>query len=633
MSVGERLSVDGSAASRYAAAISITAVALGVRLLMYPASAGVGFLTFYPALMLGGVIIGTGPGIVQVLLSALTGYTIFYSPYWSLGYKPDAAGATAAFALTGVGILWIARRMHAYGERWHRAADEARQSEHRYLAVIEDQTDVIFRHARDGTLLFVNDAFCRLLGKTRGELLGSAWTAWPVADDLPQIEREIALLTPANPIVAVESRFRPHGVELRWVQIINRGLFDAAGRLLEVQSVGRDLTTHKQLEAALEQARNAAVQANEFKSRFLAAASHDLRQPLQTIWTLHSLLARSPGAAELAPHLSLLEQAVRSMDDTLGALMDVNRLEKGVIVPVIRDFPVQDTLGRLRAEFTVAAADKNLKLEVDDSTEVARSDPMLLAVILRNLIGNAIKYTHEGGVHVRVRREDARLGIDVIDSGIGIPAEHLARVFDPFYQVDNSRQDQRHGVGLGLSIAQSMCRLLGHELTIDTRVGRGSTFTIRLGAGAVVREAAPPPRPPPRPAPAPRSRARTVLHIEDDPGIARSMGLLLSLEGYKIVHAATREEAMREVVEGLRPDLILCDFHLPSGQTGDQVVAALCNILKIKPPTIVLTGDISDKQIERAKVIADRILPKPVDIDRLLRDFDELLGDPGAAPH
>jgi CheY-like chemotaxis protein len=189
-------------------------------------------------------------------------------------------------------------------------------------------------------------------------------------------------------------------------------------------------------------------------------------------------------------------------------------------------------------------------------------------------------------------------------------------------------------------------------MRIESEVGRGSTFTVVLARGASIEAAAQgaqapepttpacvptspgawtPDRPPRAPDGSPGRRG-TILHVEDDVGVARSMGLLLSLEGYTVVHAASRAEALRRVEEGLRPDLILCDFHLQQGQTGDQVVGELAEALGRKPPTIVLTGDISDRQIGKARAIADRILPKPVDIEVLLREFDGLLVAVPSAP-
>jgi PAS domain S-box-containing protein len=390
-------------------------------------------------------------------------------------------------------------------------------------------------------------------------------------------------------------------------------------------AVVRDMTERKQLERALTQARDSAVRANEVKSRFLAAASHDLRQPLQTIWSLQSVLARALKNSEFAPHLGLLEESVQSMDQILSTLMDVNRLEMGAIQPVVRDFPLREILPRLRSELGYAAASKSLELNIDESDEIVRSDPMLLPVILRNLIGNAIKYTLQGKVQLRVRPQAAQIYIDIIDSGPGIPAEHLERIFDAFYQVDNPNRDQRRGVGLGLSIVQTICRLLDHAVIIESRVGEGSTFTVQLPRGDMTTlptklasiEAVIAARP---------TSGIQLLHIEDDPGVARSMAMLLRLEGYDVVGAASRDEALQHIkIHGLRPDLILCDYQLPLGFTGDEIVAEIAALLHHKPPTIMLTGDISDKHIARILKIADRILPKPVDVNLLLRELEILL--------
>jgi len=394
-------------------------------------------------------------------------------------------------------------------------------------------------------------------------------------------------------------------------------------------AIVRDMTERKRLEDALTQARDSALKANAVKSRFLAAASHDLRQPLQTIWSLQSVLARALQDTDLAPHLALLEEAVRSMDQMLSALIDINRLEQGAIQPVIRDFPLREILPRLRSEFGYAAASKSLLLDIEDSYEFARSDPMLLLVILRNLIGNAIKYTQRGTVRLRVRAQADDLHIDVTDSGPGIPAEHLQRLFDAFYQIDNPDRDQRKGVGLGLSIVQTICRLLDHTVTIESRVGHGSTFTIHLPSGVVTGAAVEPPVVS-APIQKPSSGTRKLLHIEDDPSVSRSMAMLLRLEGYEVVSAASRDEALQHVeVHGLRPDFILCDFQLPMGFTGDEVVAEVAALLGCRPPTIMLTGDMADNHVETAKLVADLILPKPVDVSLLIREIEALLGKPG----
>ncbi|MGA2706815.1 MAG: PAS domain S-box protein [Steroidobacteraceae bacterium] len=410
-----------------------------------------------------------------------------------------------------------------------------------------------------------------------------------------------------------------------FTEIITRRKLAEQARLKSVEELEERVADRTR---ELESAKNEAARANEVKSRFLAAASHDLRQPLQTIWSLQAVLARALKDNEVAPHLSLLEEAVRNMDHMLSSLIDINRLEKGAIHPVIRDFPLREILPRLRSEFGYAARAKSLGLDIEDSAECARSDAMLLPVILRNLIGNAIKYTQHGTVRLRVRAQGTELFIDIIDSGPGIAPEHLRRLFDAFYQVDNPNQDQRKGFGLGLSIVETICRLLGHEASIQSRLGEGSTFTVQIQRG--VRTDLPP-----EPASIttatsniPSSGAK-ILHIEDDPGIARSMALLLGLEGYFVVGAASRDEALEHInVQRFRPDLILSDYQLPMGYTGVEIVAEIAALLGYKPPTIMLTGDIADRHVGDAKMIADRIMSKPVDVNRLLREMETLLGKP-----
>ena len=497
--------------------------------------------------------------------------------------------------------------------------------------VLEHLPDAVFMVAGagiGGKIMYLNAQATRMFGYERGELIG----------------QPVELLVPAQlrkrhvqhrRAYSQSPRLRTMGAGLQLLGCRRDGtefpihvmLNHISDRTPPITvAVVRDMTEQKGLQEALTQARDSAVRANEVKSRFLAAASHDLRQPLQTIWSLQSALGRALKGSEFVPHLNLLEESVRSMDEMLSALIDINRLERGSIQPVVRDFPLREILARLRSELGYAAASKSLILDVEDSPEVVRSDPMLLPVILRNLVGNAIKYTMHGTVRLRVRPTGSQIEIDVIDSGIGISPENLQCIFEAFYQIDNPNRDQRQGVGLGLSIVQTICRLLDHAITIDSRVGLGSTFTVRLSRGVPTALATEQDSPESSMA-APTTSGTKVLHIEDDPGVARSMAILLSLEGYNVVSAASRDEALQRIsVDGLRPDLILCDYQLPLGITGDEIVAEIATLLHTKPPTIMLTGDLSDEHIERAKRIADRILPKPVNVNLLLREIESLRG-------
>lgn len=390
-------------------------------------------------------------------------------------------------------------------------------------------------------------------------------------------------------------------------------------------AIVRDVSAGSAAQRLLAAQRDAALNASKGKSQFLAAASHDLRQPLQTIWTMQAILARALAQSEYAEPLAAIEDAVRNMDQMLSSILDINRLEAGAIDPVIEDFPLRDILPRLHAEFAYGAARKAVTLDVEDCAEFARSDRSLLPVILRNLLGNAIKYTQHGWVRLRVRASGDQLHIEVRDTGIGIAPENLRRLFDAFYQVENAALDGHEGVGLGLSIVQQFSKVLDHRISVESRIGEGSTFTVRLPRG-VAGARGPNPCRVAIPMPAPPAGAPRVLHIEDDPAVARAIALLLRLEGYEVLSAATRDEAMRYIKGPTPPpDLVLSDYRLPMGFRGDAIIAEIVAWLGFKPPTIMLTGDTTDGHIAQVMRIADRILPKPVDVNLLLREISSLL--------
>jgi PAS domain S-box-containing protein len=378
--------------------------------------------------------------------------------------------------------------------------------------------------------------------------------------------------------------------------------------------------------AELAAARDEAERANRVKSIFLAAASHDLRQPLQTLSMLHGVLARGVTGPAMASPLRAFGEAVRAMDGLLAALLDINRLDSGAIRPSVAEFPLEKLLAPLRSELSIPAAAKGLDLDAPVATAWIRSDVELLAVVMRNLIANAIKYTRQGRVGVAARREGDRVALEVTDTGIGIAPDALGHIFDEFYQVDNPHRDRHRGVGLGLAIVRRVCALLGHVIEVRSEPRRGTTFSIVVPAAHAPASPAPPPKAP-EAAPRARGGVKTViLHIEDDAGVAASLGMLLRVEGYRVVWAAGAEAALRLVTEqGLRPDLIITDYQLPDGRTGDEAAAAIFARLGSRPPTILLTGDISDDLRPRVQAVVDRILLKPTDVEALLREIGTLV--------
>ena len=279
-----------------------------------------------------------------------------------------------------------------------------------WTGVLENVPDAVFivaGVASGGQILYLNSAATRMFGYERRELLGQSidMLVPEAARDHHTLHRDTFARAPKLRAMDAELRLRGRrrdGTEFPIDVMLNP--YDH-GAVPATIAIVRDMTERKRLEEALLQARDSAVRANEVKSRFLAAASHDLRQPLQTIWSMQSVLARALKDTAYAPHIAMLEEAVRNMDQMLSSLVDINRLEKGAIQPVIRDFPLQEIFPHLRSEFAYAASAKSLSLDIADSGEFARSDPTLLPVILRNLLGNAIKYTQRGSIELRVVRK------------------------------------------------------------------------------------------------------------------------------------------------------------------------------------------------------------------------------------
>ena len=399
---------------------------------------------------------------------------------------------------------------------------------------------------------------------------------------------------------------------------------DDAGKIVGAVVSARDITERKQAEdavraaAALERARDSALLAKERSSRFLAAASHDLRQPLQTIELLNASLRRLVTDRDAAEILAQQDQAIDSMSRLLNALLDVSKLESGVIKPEPCHFNLQAIFHELRMEFARLAADKGLRLEFEMCDGDLYSDPALVEQILRNLLSNAIKYTHEGWVRVRCLHESGFIRITVMDSGVGIAAEHLPHIYDAFYQVGVAANSTREGYGLGLSIVKRLVKLLFGTLEVSSRVGQGSTFSLLLPASNGHVAAA---QPAVTAAPAVGQRqsgAARILLVEDNASVRRAMSRLLALEGYSVTQVASLSEALQHVHQGVGVDLLICDYHLSGGETGTQVVAALRAILGDSLPALLTSGDTSSaiKQLPRDPHL--RFTSKPIKAEELV---------------
>lgn len=374
----------------------------------------------------------------------------------------------------------------------------------------------------------------------------------------------------------------------------------------------------------LEQAaRRAAEAANQAKSRFLATASHDLRQPLQTLALLNGTLRRTSLDSVAEEVLEQQEQAIDAMSRLLNALLDISKLESGAIKPDPSDFVVNEIFEELRREFAGLASNKGLDLRVEACLDCVHSDRSLVGQILRNLLANAIKYTRSGWVALRCLHESALVRLEVVDSGVGIPADQLGYIYDEFYQIGVPASSSREGYGLGLSIVKRAAALLGARLDAQSEVGKGSTFALTLPAGSRAADIS-------RPAEAGRTEqpvpeSARILLVEDDPGVRNATRMLLKSEGFQVVAAVSMEDALKHAIEDPRIDLLMTDYHLQDGKTGTQVIAAVRAALHRQLKAVLVTGDTSSAIAALPIDPLTRIVRKPINADELLAHLRALL--------
>ena len=391
-----------------------------------------------------------------------------------------------------------------------------------------------------------------------------------------------------------------------------------------------DITERRRAAEALGAAKRDAEHANLGKTRFLAAASHDLRQPLQTLSFLQGILAKQVTDTTVLRLIDRLGETVSAMSGMLDTLLDINQLEAGIVRREVVDFPVNVLLDQLRTQFAYHTTAHRLRWRVVSSRLCVRSDPRLLEQMIRNLLSNAVKYTSQGKVLLGCRRRGDKLRIEVWDTGIGIPADHLAAIFEEFHQLDNPARERSKGIGLGLAIVQRLADLLGHTIDVRSRPGKGSVFAVEVPLAA--NELPARTRPPQPATETTAQRDATILIVEDEPDLGEMLKLLLEGEGYRTVAASDGGTALAAAGRGrVRPDLVVADYNLPNGPNGLQVVASLETTLGRDLPAIILSGDISTETLRAIAREGRAYLSKPVTAAALIRLIEEQLTTPRPA--
>ncbi len=350
--------------------------------------------------------------------------------------------------------------------------------------------------------------------------------------------------------------------------------------------------------------------ANQAKSRFLAVASHDLRQPLHALGLFVAQLGSPMSADEFSRIINRVNSSVAAMNELFNALLDISKLDAGVLAPNFADIPIADLLTRVESTFAGLSREKNLTLRVVASDAWVRSDFILLEQVLFNLVSNAVRYTPQGGVVVGCRKRGEQLRIEVWDTGIGIAEEHRQNIFGEFYRLRQSASDQRAGLGLGLAIVERVCRLLNHPIELASTVGKGSRFSVAVPLVPPRQIAA---QPPTEIVPN-HSRDRLVVVIDDDPLATDAMAGLLRSWGCRVIAGNTRALAMNELVkEEPWPDLIISNCRLSEGQTGVKAIEQIRRAAATAIPAFLISGETDSKLMRSARAAGYHLLHKPVD--------------------
>ena len=395
-----------------------------------------------------------------------------------------------------------------------------------------------------------------------------------------------------------------------------------------VQRLREQTARAQDARAAAEAARGEAEQANRAKSKFLASASHDLRQPLHAQGLFLQALAETPLAGRQQQLLAHVQASSDAASDMLNTMLDFSKVDAGVVSPRVEPVPVQPVLQRLEREFAPQANQRGLAFRVRDCDVVLQADPQLIELVLRNLVTNAIRYTERGGILLACRHRAGQAELQVWDTGIGIPPEQHAVIFQEFHQLGNPERDRRKGLGLGLAIVAGLVRAMGAQVTVSSVPGRGSVFRVRLpltdtlpvmtaSEGAEVAGAHP------------ALTGRRVMLIDDDESVRTAMADLLAAWGCPCVTVPCEDSALAALSQ-FEPEVIVADYRLRHHRTGREVIVALRNAIGRDVPALIITGDTAAERLREAVDCGVLLLHKPVGALRLQHALARVLAEAGA---
>jgi PAS domain S-box-containing protein len=495
----------------------------------------------------------------------------------------------------------------------------------RYATLLRTAHEGFWIMGTDGIIRDVNQTFCATTGYSREELLGMRISDLEAKENPEETTERIKKVIQQG-YDRFETRHRRKDGMIIDVEI-STSYWSPSGDFLvfcrDITERTRAEAERRRYEAELWKARKMAERESESKTRFLATASHDLRQPIQAMHLLSHLLVHTELPTESAEIAVRLQEAIDGLGDMLAALLDISKLDAGLVKPELSDFRLDEIIRQLNDEHLPLARERGIELKHVASSVYVHSDQNLLTRILRNLLSNAIKYTSSGSVLIGVRRYGAHARIQVLDTGIGIAEDELGRIFEEFHQLGNTARDRREGLGLGLAIVERLTGLLGYPLEVFSQPGRGSGFSVMVPIAAAGKEQHERLTDSQRVFSTPCEGAE-ILVVDDEIDIREGLEMSLRRWGYSVRVAADFDQAIDQLEEGPPPVLVIADYRLGS-KTGTDVIQEVRRMRGRNISALLLTGDATEERSREAARLGVQLLRKPISGEQLRRAvFDSL---------
>ena len=465
--------------------------------------------------------------------------------------------------------------------------------------------------------LWINPAVERMTGYSVEECLALPDYPLPLIheDDRDAIKRYLHSAADGSSDNDVEFRIRKKDGSQNWGAVSWQTILGENGQRMGFRTSVRDITVRKMAESALRDAMTAAERADQAKSKFLAAASHDLRQPLQAIAMFIGTLDRKLDDQDCQEIIDLARKSLGAANELLNGLLDISRLDAGVIVPQPQSFAIQDILDQLEPEFGGVVAEKGLAMRAVGCSAIVRTDPAILRSIVQNLISNAVRYTRKGRILIGCRRSPGRLEIQVWDTGIGIAEDKLDVIFDEYFQVGNLERERMRGLGLGLAIVKRQAKLLNARIDRCSVPGKGSVFSVEIALSDSVRSVTGLDR---RPL-AESLDGLLIVVIDDEPSQLEAIRSFLSTLGCTVITATNAAQALAQIHGSHRAvDAIIADYRLRGEETGVAAIKALHAATGVETPGLLLTGDTDPDRLRDVRASGFALVHKPVDPDDLV---------------